>query len=131
MEIMEPEVADASKVRQDFDSIKVIVDKLEYKDWTFVLEMDKMGANRPYLQIQFWDEDHFGGGQSLQKCRKWYLSYHMTDSEIVRTGYKALCAALDHERDELFKFDKVALFNPHHDLLFLAEFAKKKRIDIR
>lgn len=118
-------------VRQTYDSIKAIVDEIEYNDWDIVLEKDKVSGDRPYLQIQFMDIDHFTGEPAKQLCRKWYLSYHMTDSEVVRTAYKAVKTALEHERDETFKYKGVPLFNPHHDLNFLVEFAKKKRIDIR
>lgn len=45
--------------------------------------------------------------------RKWYLSEHMTDDEIVKTAWCALEAAVKHETMEGFKVDGIILFNPH------------------
>jgi hypothetical protein len=45
--------------------------------------------------------------------RKWYLSTHMTDDEIIKTVYCAVKAAVEHEMMEGFKVDGIILFNPH------------------
>lgn len=45
--------------------------------------------------------------------RKWYLSDHMTEDEIVKTCYCAFEAAVKHEIMEGFKFNGIVLFNPH------------------
>lgn len=47
--------------------------------------------------------------------RKWYLSDHMTEDEIIKTGYCAFEAAVKHEIMEGFKVDSIVLFNPHVD----------------
>lgn len=48
--------------------------------------------------------------------RKWYISPHMTDGEIVQTVFKALMTAVEHETREQFLFKGVAIFDPHIDL---------------
>lgn len=45
--------------------------------------------------------------------RKWYLSKHMTDDEVIKTTYCAFKAAVEHEIMEGFKLDNIILFNPH------------------
>ena len=45
--------------------------------------------------------------------RKWYLSEHMTDDEIIKTIYAAFKTAIEHEIMEGFKVDGKILFNPH------------------
>ncbi len=45
--------------------------------------------------------------------RKWYLSKHMTDDEIVKTAYVAFESCVKHEVMEGFKVDGITLFNPH------------------
>ena len=45
--------------------------------------------------------------------RKWYLSKHMTDDEIVKTAYVAFESCIKHEVMEGFKVDGIVLFNPH------------------
>jgi hypothetical protein len=50
------------------------------------------------------------------KGRKWRLSRHMTDGEVVWTAFKAILTALEHEARELFKFDGVAVADSHVDI---------------
>lgn len=45
--------------------------------------------------------------------RKWYLSPHMTDSEVVQTAFAAVMAAMEHEVREKFRFGNASPFNPH------------------
>lgn len=45
--------------------------------------------------------------------RKWYLSKHMTEDEIIKTAYVAFEAAVKHEIMEGFKVAGTVLFNPH------------------
>lgn len=47
--------------------------------------------------------------------RKWYLSHHMTEDEIVKTCYVAFESAVKHEVMEGFKINGTVLFNPHVD----------------
>lgn len=111
------------------ESIRDIVAKCQFKDWIFHVG-DKTGST-PFLQIRFYDKDFYTGKIELQYCRKWQLSYHMVDCEIVRTAHKAVRAAMEHEVDEQFKYDGAVLFHPHHDLNAMVEFAKKNKISIR
>lgn len=47
--------------------------------------------------------------------RKWYLSDHMTEDEIIKTAYCAFESAVKHEIMEGFKVEGIVLFNPHVD----------------
>jgi hypothetical protein len=91
---------------------------VKYLDWNFVVRDDDNG--RPYLQIQFMapDSDYLPSKESMaiQKCRKWFLSPYMTNTELVRTCYKAILAAVEHEVGEKFKYDGEAIFSPHTDI---------------
>lgn len=119
----------AVMIMQTLESLQTIANKMKFKDWIFRIG-DKTGST-PFLQIQFWDNDIQTGEPALQNCRKWQLSYHMVNSEIIRTARKALHAAMEHEIDEQFSFDGVMLFHPHHDLEAMVEFCKKKKISVR
>lgn len=56
-------------------------------------------------------------GERLRwKGRKWRLSRHMTDMEVVGTAFLAILQALQHEARELFKVDGVAVMDSHRDL---------------
>jgi hypothetical protein len=47
------------------------------------------------------------------KGRKWYLSSHMTEDEVLKTCFVAFQAAVQHEVMEGFKLGGIPPFNPH------------------
>jgi len=57
--------------------------------------------------------------------RKWRLSPHMTDGELVQTAFLALTTWQEHERRELFTFLGASVFNPHFDIYKLVDFRRK------
>lgn len=105
------------------DKIKSVIDRIRYKDWQF--RVDRNMHNTPYLQLIF-----FADGEE-QRCRKWLLSYHMGTDEIVRTAWKAVLAAEEHEAAEKFLYRDQIIFNPHFDPDALAEFAACGNIQTR
>lgn len=48
--------------------------------------------------------------------RKWRLSDHMTDSEVVATAFKACLAWEEHECREAFRYRGQQVFGPHFDV---------------
>ena len=50
------------------------------------------------------------------KGRKWLLSTHMTDGEVVQTAFLALKVAMEHEMREQFTYKGQPLFDPHYDI---------------
>lgn len=129
------------------NEIKAIVYKIKYRDWVFHVSYEAATyVSDLWLQVHFMAQDTESNSFSLQKCRKWRLSVHMTETEIVRTAWKALLAAVEHEAGEEFLYDGVAIYNPHIDVQHLrtaggltldrrapteleAELAKKKSIE--
>ena len=86
----------------DFEA--AVLASVSYKDgWSFLLS--KQGL---YLQVQMPP----AGGVSW-KGRKWQLSEHMTEGEIVQTALMACLAAEEHEAREAFNYKGKALFGPH------------------
>lgn len=114
---------------QTIESIKEIISQVSYKDWTF--RVDLQSGVTPFLQIVFDEPCHFTGVMEKQHCRKWMLSFHMTNSEIVLTAFKAVMGAVEHEARENFEYKGEKILQPHFDLDYMVEFAKKKRISIR
>lgn len=57
----------------------------------------------------------------------------MTKDEIIKTGFAAFKAAVEHEVLEGFKIGERALFNPHIDYKELLKISHKevKRRDVR
>lgn len=91
---------------------------------TFKLEAshDKKDAEgRIYLQVKYDAPCTKTGEVQEWNGRKWYLSEHMTEDEIVKTAWCAFEAAVKHEVMEGFKFDGIIVFNPHVNFRALLE----------
>lgn len=111
--------------KKDFENI---VSNIEYKDWRL-----RVGQNEEhfFLQVLFDAPDNHTGIIEEQRCRKWQLSVYMTKSEVVRTAYKAVLAAEEHEVGEHFKYKDELIFNPHVDVETLVDVIKRDRLDTR
>ncbi len=87
-----------------------IIGRTSYLDWEF--HLGDMG-NGFYVQVQFDAPDSETGKVERQHCRKWYISKHMTETEVVDTLYKAVEAAVIHEMKESFTYNGRMIHNPH------------------
>ena len=107
--------------------IASLVMQMSYPGWTFeAIEED----GRMYLRVGDPNGTCTETGKPLAWVgRKWRLSSHMTDSEVVQTGLKAVLTALEHEARESFRFRGVAVYGPHIDVYALLEVAQ--RVDAR
>lgn len=109
-----------TKTHDDFKSIANAT-KLPF-GWEIHVRTDDRGFC--YLQV----------GDSAARCnvtgaamawrgRKWLLSEHMTDGEVVQTAFLATMVAMEHEARELFSYKGRAIFDPHYDI--------EKLVDLR
>lgn len=91
-------------------------------------------GDRAYLQLQWEAPDivefmgGFGTTPTEQHGRKWMLSPHMTDGEIIQTALKAYLAVLEHEARESFTVDGCAVFGPHLDVDALVGMMKDAKL---
>lgn len=98
-----------------------IVREIRFQDWTFRTSPMDDGF---CVQVQFTAPDSATGAPQPQRGRKWYVSPHATESEVVLTCLKAVLTALEHEARERFTYRGIAPFGPHVDvraLLVVAE----------
>lgn len=65
----------------------------------------------PYLQIECRNATG-----TEWTGRKWQLSWQMCDTEVVNTAYLAYQQAMQHELGEFFKFEGVAVYDPHRSI---------------
>jgi len=89
----------------------------------YVFEEGPLG-NGWYLCVVFETAD------GLQQGRKWYVSPHSTESEVVQTALKALLTAAEHEIRETFRYQGAAVFSPHfnvHDFVWLSHAGSSDR----
>lgn len=115
---------------QTKESLQKLVDEMSYNDWMFML---RYNGDVPYLQIRFWAPDNMdpNGKMQLQSCRKWMLSYHMCNEEVLSTGLKATLAAVEHETRELFKWKGQPIYRPHYSIDALYELSKSNAVEKR
>ena len=113
---------------QTLDSVQKIVSLVKYKDWAFLV-MDK--ADGFLIQATFNGLDVDTGKVELQKCRKWYVSAHSCDSEIVRSMFLAVRQAEEHELCENFNYRGQQVYNPHLDMDSMADFIATKPLEKR
>jgi hypothetical protein len=85
-----------------------------------------------YIQVGQYEDE------GLQWGRKWYVSTHSTESEIVQTVFKAVLVYHEHEIRERFKYTPAgetvprAVFNPHVSVNRLYELsADSENYDVR
>jgi hypothetical protein len=98
-----------------------LVAQIHYLDWRLEFKND----SGPYLQWTFIAEDSDTGKPTIQKARKWKLSYHMIAQEIERTAHLALQQAVLHEMNEQYKYKGVAIRHPHMNPDFLVAAMKQ------
>ncbi|WP_162917629.1 hypothetical protein [Dongia deserti] len=105
------------------DDIQAIVDQVRcalMPSWHLIVLDD----GTIYLQVEDTDARCAVTGEpTAWRGRKWRLSYHMTETEIVCTAFKALQAALDHELREHFTYRGARVFDPHRSIALLVEIA--------
>lgn len=82
-------------------------------DFKFIVELDKKSFTRVYIQIVYDAKCTKTGKIESWSSRKWYLSEHMTEDEVVKTLYAAFEMCVKHEVMEGFKYDNKPVFNPH------------------
>jgi hypothetical protein len=99
-----------------------VLGRIEYPDFTFVVSANKGSF---ILQIECDDRCNTTGTELRWKSRKWLLSAHMTDGEIVQTAFKAVLTAAEHELREKFTYRGVSIFDPHYDIEKLVELRSK------
>lgn len=95
------------------EGIVAVVKRCAFGGLEFACKLD---GDRPYLQIAAQKPDNRTGLLKDLKGRKWFLSYHMTRSEVVQTVLFAVLAFVEHEARETFKYDGFSIFDPHYDV---------------
>ena len=98
-----------------------ILSRIEYRDWQFVIT----DLEPRTLHVLFRADGESWTG------RKWPVSQHMTESELVQTALKAVLTAEEHEAREHFTYCGRAIFGPHLDVHALIDVVDRKLLDAR
>lgn len=98
-------------------TIQTLVDQISVSSLLYTNPRWRLMVKGDGVLLQFVydepDSEDESGEAVPQYCRKWYISLHSTDTEIVRTAYKAVQASLEHRLGEHFRFRGVQIYNPH------------------
>jgi hypothetical protein len=117
------------KTLQTLESLEEIIDEVICGEMNFII---KMHNDAPYLQIFFDAPDVDTGEIEEQACRKWVLQLTMSNTEVVRTAYKAAEAVMIHELQEHFRYRGARVYDPHLDVEQLVKFLDREGLqDIR
>lgn len=110
-----------------------VLRNVHYRGWSFLVREDDAHRSnaRCYLQIAFNAPNRDDGKNAAWTGRKWFLSSHMTVSEIVQTALLAVLAAEEHEARENFMYRGRAIFGPHWDVDELVELHKHTKKAVR
>lgn len=98
--------------------IQDVVSRIEFPGFNIGVYL---GAGHVYLQVDCDDYDNRTGDALHWKGRKWLLSEHMGDGEIVQTAWLAVLTALEHEAREVFTYRGQSIFDPHFNIEKLVE----------
>lgn len=110
------------------DEIKLIVADIHYQDYTIEV-FEKNGV--PYLQGRYLEPDIVTGDPTDQHTRKWMLSEHMVESEIVQTALLLALTSAEHRVREHFKYQGQRVFSPHFDVKAFQQLSRDKRFEYR
>lgn len=101
-----------------FARLADIVAKVSFKPWRFLVQWE---GNNFFLCIEADEVCNVTGEPITWRSRKWRLSPHMTDGEVVQTAFLAAKTAMEHEMREKFTYKGVTVFDPHYDIDKLVE----------
>jgi hypothetical protein len=105
---------------KDTQRIQQVIDRIGLPTGRRVLlrriEPTNVAYGPIYIQVEGDVVDVDGPDAEIQttvRGRKWLLSRHMTDGEIVQTVYLAVKQFNEHELMESFLFEGERVFDPH------------------
>ncbi len=104
------------------ERMSVLMRDIKYKDWELQFAECNGGI---LMRWKFKVDGH------EWTTRKWYVSQHSTDSEIVQTALKAVLTAEEHEAREHFLYRGRTIFGPHHSVDALLNLPQDVRYDDR
>lgn len=115
-------------------NVQEILRNISYKDWEIVFKWTPFSEEHDWwIQVRFMDTDITAPelGPQWQYCRKWKLSQFMSETEVVRTAWKAILAAEEHETAEKFTYRGYRIYDPHFDVNVFIEAAKNHSVVTR
>lgn len=99
------------------NEIRSVVAEIAYRDWTFCVgTIGTTPDDVVYIKVRFKADGQEWAG------RKWIISSHATESEILQTALLAVLQAEEHEAREHFLFSGKPIYGPHYSARFLRDY---------
>lgn len=97
--------------------LSLALQQVTYPGYTFAIVGDSDTSSEVfYLRASFLAEDIKTKKVTRHNTRKWLLSQHMTNSELVQTALKCVLTSVEHEARENFRYMEEPIFAPHYDV---------------
>jgi hypothetical protein len=114
----------------DVQLVRAVLACIEYPEYKLAVTVD--GRGEMFLQGSYDEPDIEApdAGPVRQLTRRWFISPHMTRSEIVQTAFKCVMTSMEHRVREHFKYRGQLVFGPHFnvdDLYALASSTKPEK----
>lgn len=106
------------------ERIREVVKRCAFQEYIFDVHLD--GRGEIFLQASYLEPDTVTGVIDTQVTRRWFISPHMTDSEIVRTAFKCIITSMEHRAREWFTYRGRSIFGPHFDVEALYRVCEQK-----
>ena len=113
------------------DTPREIVSHLANKPGWSIEVRHSAAAGYDYLVVAYDGRGAYG--DEPWTGRRWPLSPHMTETEVVNTALKAVLAAEEHETREQLRYMGVDIYSPHHSVrdLMRLRALRELRYDVR
>jgi hypothetical protein len=83
------------------------------------------------VQLEYDEPCVETGEPKLQRSRKWYVSPHSTETEVVETCWACVCRSQMHVAGEHFTYQGRRVYSPHFDVDARLELVDAGRFDTR
>lgn len=111
-------------------NVRSVLNKINYLDWVFenhtkhatVWHDTKTNETSCLIRVKFTAHDNDNpNNREAQYGRWWVLPDNFTESDIIRTAWKAIECAVIHEAQEQFTYNGARVMDPHRDLTIMVE----------
>lgn len=108
--------------------LREILNDIKCLDYRFEIVLK---GDAELIMARYDEPDIVSGDMAVQSTRKWYISPHMTRSEVVQTALLCVLTSMEHRAREGFKYRGQRVYGPHFNVEALHEAASRKAFDYR
>src|ERR1700722_19292527 len=93
------------------EAVETILDRIDANPFDVSYEFDlELRGDVLLMSATYLENDIKTGKPEKQKTRKWFISEHATESEIVQTALKCILTSAEHNVREHFSYCGMSVF---------------------